>query len=56
MTLGWVRIVFDGKPAEVRTCYVYAWHDPEWRKANGLPPRLPPRKGRKPVLLAEPTE
>lgn len=39
MTLGWVHIVIDGKPAMVRICYVRAWDDPKWREVNKLPPK-----------------
>lgn len=45
MTLGWVQIVVDGKPAMVRSCYIRAWDDPAWRKANKLPPRAPSTRG-----------
>lgn len=34
---GWHDITVDGKPAMVRICFTAAWHDPDWRKANGLP-------------------
>ena len=39
MTLGWIPVTVDGEPAEVRICYVRAWNDPQWRKANRLPRR-----------------
>jgi len=46
MTLGWIEIVVDGQPAMVRICYVRAWQDPAWRKANNLPARRRPgRRG-----------
>lgn len=48
MTLGWVQIVVDGKPAMVRICYVRAWDDPAWRKVNGLPAKNPSHGGRPP--------
>ena len=39
MTLGWVDIVVDGQPAQVRICYVRAWDDPKWLQVNKLPER-----------------
>jgi hypothetical protein len=43
MTVGSKHIVWDGKPATVRICYVRAWNDPEWRKVNEI--KNGPRKG-----------
>lgn len=40
MSVGWRYITVDGKPAWVRFCYTRAWDDPEWRRVNGLPPKL----------------
>lgn len=48
MTLGWIEVVVDGKPAMVRICYVRAWDDPAWRKVNGLPAKNPSHGGRPP--------
>ena len=44
MTRGWVDIVVDGRPAQVRICYTAAWNDPDWRRVNGLPEELRLRK------------
>lgn len=50
MTLGWVEITVDGKPAMVRICYIRAWDDPDWRRVNGLSSRNPSHGGRRPRL------
>lgn len=48
MSVGEKLIVVDGKPALVRVCWVRAWDDPEWRAANGLPPKIRGGGRRKP--------
>ena len=47
MSLG-EKFVVGGRPASVRVCWVRAWDDPEWRKVNGLPPKLRGGARRKP--------
>jgi hypothetical protein len=48
VSVGWVDLIVDGKPAIVRICYVRAWDDPEWRRVNDLPPKKRGGARRKP--------